>query len=295
MSWEKIQEWISHPFVKVQGLELSLGVVIKTVVLVALVLLVSKWTRALVRRSLSRISHLDPATTNAIATLVYYAMLGLGLAWALASLGLDATSVAVFTGGLGLGIGLGFQDMAKNFISGIVMLISKTIKPGDVITVDDLTGRVVDVGMYSSRLKTVLDATVIIPNSRILNERFVNWTHDRRMRMLEIPIGVHYDSDVGQVMQALLDAAGHVEGIMADPEPRVLLVNFGESSIDFVVRAWTAEVLYFQRVASQYNLEVWRRFQELGLVIPYPQRDLYVKEWPAAPVSSQFEAPAEGT
>lgn len=277
MDWQSAEQLLNRPLITVQGLHLSLGLLVKVLVLLAIVLVVSKALRALVSRALSRMSQVEPATVNSISTLVYYTALGLGIAWALGSLGLESTSLAVFTGAVGFGIGLGFQDMAKNFISGIIMLVSKTIKPGDVISVDDLTGRVEAVEMYSSRMKTIYDSTVIIPNSQILNNRFINWTHDRSVRMLEIPIGVHYNSDLEVVQAILYDSAAAVEQIRTDPPPRVLLLSYGDSSVNYSVRVWTDEVMYFQRVVSAYNLEVWRRFKEAGVVIPYPQRDVHVQ------------------
>lgn len=285
MDWNTIDQFLNKPLLRIQGLQISFALLIRIIVLIALVLGVSRAVRVLVSKALGRLPHVEHSTVNSVSTLVYYAMLALGTAWALGTLGLDSTELAVFTGALGLGIGLGFQDMAKNFISGIIMLISKTIKPGDVISVDELTGIVEDVGMYSSRMKTVLDATVIIPNSQILNQKFVNWTHDRSLRMLEIPIGVHYDSDIDLVQKVLFEAASSVERVLSEPPARVLLVDYGESSVNFVVRLWTDEVLYFQRVVSAYNLEVWRRFKRHGIVLPYPQQEVHVRSLPPNPPS----------
>src|SRR5690606_19762393 len=120
------------------------------------------------------------------------------------------------------------------------------------------------------------------PNSEILNQKFVNWTHDRAIRMIEIPVGVHYDSDLDVVQEILYQAAKNLDHILQDPPARVLLISYGNSSVDFVTRVWTDEVMYFQRVISAYYLEVWRLFKEKGVVIPYPQQDLYLKELPDA-------------
>ncbi len=280
MNWEKFQEWLNTDFIKIQNLHISAADLLMALILPFLVFWISKFIRSLVRSGLKRVTHLDEGNRNAISTLAYYFCIGIGLTSVLSSLGIDSTSLAVFTGALGLGIGLGFQDIAKNFISGIIMLLSKTVKPGDIISSDDMLGRVEDVGMYSSRMKTAMDATVIIPNSEILNQKFVNWTHDRALRMIEIPIGVHYDSDLEVVQEILYDAATKVENILLDPPARVLLLTYGSSSVDFVTRVWTSEVMYFPRIVSAYNLEVWRQFKEKGVVIPYPQQDLHIYRWP---------------
>lgn len=278
MTFESVLKFLTTPLVP--SMKLTLLEILTAIFVVVLVVVVSKIIRGLVRKAFERASMVDEGTGNAIATIAYYAMLALGLTWAFSTLGLNSTGLAVFTGALGLGIGLGFQDIAKNFISGIIMLLSKTIKPGDVISVSDMTGRVEDVGMYSSRMKTVLDATVIIPNSQILNQDFVNWTQDRAVRMVEIPVGVHYDSDLDVVMRILQEAATENEKILDSPAARILLISYGNSSVDFVARVWTDEVMYYQRVISAYYLNVWKKFKDAGVVIPYPQQDLYVKQLP---------------
>lgn len=279
-------EVFNRPFVEMAGFQLSFALLAKAILLPFIVVWVSRLIRSLVNKALSRLSYMDEGSRNAISTVVYYVVLGLGLGWVLTTLGLNATSVAVFTGALGLGIGLGFQDVAKNFISGIIMLIARTVKPGDVITVGDLTGRVELVGMYSSTMKTVHDATVIIPNSQILSEKFVNWTHDAEKRMIEIPVGVHYDSDLDIVMECMKLACKAVDAIMETPEPRILLLSYGNSSVDFVARVWTAEVMYYQRVKSAYYLELWKLFKEHKIIIPYPQQDIYIHKVPDENIQS---------
>lgn len=279
MTWQDAMEWFNRPFFEMAGADLSVAVIVKAVLMIAAVIIISRLLRGIVLKALSRAAHMDTGTRNAIATVVYYIVLGLGLAMALNSL-VDASSIAVFTGALGLGIGLGFQDVAKNFISGIIMLLSKTIKPGDVITVGDLTGRVEIVGMYSSTMRTVYDSIVIIPNSEILSEKFINWTHDHEMRMVDISVGVHYDSDLDLVMDLMRQAAAKIEQLESTPEPRILLMSYGNSSVDFSARVWTKEVMYYQRIISAYYLELWKLFKEHNIVIPYPQQDVYIHKVP---------------
>lgn len=293
MNWQDIEGWLTRDIVKIHNFSLSIAFVLQLIFLPIFVFWISNIIRKVIRKSLRRVGTLDEGTQNAIATLVYYVAIGIGLSMVLGSLGIESTSLAVFTGALGLGIGLGFQDIAKNFISGIVMLLSKTIKPGDIISSDDLVGQVEDVGMYSSRMKTAMDATVIIPNSEILNQKFVNWTHDRRLRMIEIPIGVHYDSDLEVVQEILYDAASKVDRILVEPPPRVLLMSYGSSSVDFVARVWTDEVMYYARVTSAYNLEVWKQFKARGIVIPYPQQDVYIHQWPKGQNSGPLKDSSE--
>jgi potassium-dependent mechanosensitive channel len=279
MSWEQLNDVLSKELVNLGSSKITLGGIIQAVLMILAVVYGSRFVRSIILKALSRAPHMDQGSRNAIATVAYYIILALGLGWVLNTI-VDASSIAVFTGALGLGIGLGFQDVAKNFISGIIMLLGKTIKPHDVITVGDLTGRVEVVGMYSSTMKTVYDATVIIPNSQILSEKFINWTHDGEERMLDIEVGVHYDSDLDVVMKCMVEAAGRVEDIRNEPPVRILLTGYGASSVDFRARVWTGEVMYSQRVVSAFYLELWKLFKEHKIVIPYPQQDVYLHKVP---------------
>jgi small-conductance mechanosensitive channel len=277
MDWPAVQDMLNRELFAAGETKFTVASLVLLVLLPILVILFAKMLRSLLLRVLSRTKALDPGTQNTIASLAYYLTLVIGMIWAVSVSGLNTSSLAVFSGGLGVGVGLGLQDIAKNFISGLIMLMTKTVKPGDVITVEELTGRVHQIGSYSTTLKTVQDAIVIVPNSQILDKQFINWTHNRRLRMLEIPIGVHYDSDLDLVIQCLKDAAASNEWILDSPDPQIVLTEFADSSVNFLARVWTKEVMYSVKVISAYNLEVARLFQERKVIIPYPQRDVYVR------------------
>lgn len=279
-SWETFQTFLDYPFVSIGDFHISIWTLVKLILFPIVAILFAKFAKKGVMRVLGKVSHIDFATRQTISTIIYYVLLFAGMMWAITTAGISTTSLAVFSGGLGVGIGLGLQDSAKNFISGLIMMFSRTVKPGDVIALEDVQGTVLRIGSYSTSVKTVQDATVIVPNSQILDEKFINWTHDTRNRMLEIPIGVHYNSDVTAVMEVMLQAADDTEGLLKDPAPAVLLTEFGDNSINFLARVWTDEPLYNLPIISAYNRRVAELFQERKITIPYPQRDVYIHQVP---------------
>ncbi len=276
MAWESISKWLNRPIVDFEGFTLTAAFLIKLVLLPVLVFVVAKIVRRLVYRSLKKVHSVDQPTRIFVSSLTYYVFLALGIVWALGRLGLSTSDMAVFTGALGLGIGLGFQDAAKNFISGLIMLLTKTVKPGDIVTLETITGRVEFVGFYSCRIKTTTDGAAIVPNSWILNNRFVNWTHDQELRSVEIMIGVHSSAPVEQVRDLLVEAAKNVDLILQDEPPSIQLRSFGENLVNFAVNVKSKEVMYVNKVISAYNFEVARLFSAHGVF--FPQKEMILKQ-----------------
>lgn len=280
MAWDQISEWLNRPLLQIEGFTLTAAFLFKLILLPVIVFLVAKLVRKAVNRSLRRVHTLDDSTKTLAGTLVYYVVLVLGVVWAFGQLGLSTSDLAVFTGALGLGIGLGFQDAAKNFLSGLIMLFSRTVRPGDVITVEETTGRVKSIGMYSCELITTQDGIAIMPNSSILGSKFINWTHDNEERWVEMLIGVHYTSDLDLVRDLLLQAAEDIPNVNPEARKVVYLKGFGDNSINFGVYLKTSEVMFPNRVVSAYNFKVAKLFADHGVVFPYPQRDVYIHQMP---------------
>lgn len=274
-------DWLDRPFLNIGGFDITILLIIQIVVLPIIVYFFAKGAKSVMVRVLRKNPRLDEGVRNATASIFYYVLLVIGLVWAFETAGFDMTGVAIFSGGVGIGLGIGLQDVARNFISGMVLLIARPIKPGDRIEIDGLEANVEAIGTYSTKVQTVQDATVIVPNSDLLNARLINWTHNAARRMFFVPVGVHYASDVDLVMKTLVDAAIQSEDILAEPRPEVFLTGFGDSSINFEVAVWTENHVFRPKsLISQYNVEVARLFQARGIVIPYPQRDVHLYEHP---------------
>ena len=279
-------EWLNTPLFDSGSITVTALGIIKLIVILAIVILIASLLRRWMLKALKKGRRLDAGVRNAIVSLSYYVFLIIGFAFALDSAGVDMTSLAVFSGGLGIGLGIGLQDVARNFISGLILLISRPVRPGDRLQIGDLEGNVEKIGTYSTTVQTVRDATVIVPNSDLLNNQVINWTHNAARRMFFIPVGVHYDSDIDKVIDVMKQAAAEAPDIMDEPVPEVFLTDFGDNSINFEIAVWTeTQVFRPKRLISQYNTFLLKLFHENDVVIPYPQRDVHI----ISPKSTVFD------
>lgn len=289
-----ISEFLNQPLLQVGGATITLWGVLKALLILVASFLVARLVAfRILRRVLNRTLS-DRGVSNAIVTITYYSLLVVGLSILLSQIGINTTSLSVFAGALGLGLGIGLQDVAKNLVSGLVLLAARPIKPGDRIVTEGLEADVEKIGPYFTSVRTLDDASVIIPNYNLLNSRLVNWTYESDARRYRVPIGVHYSSDPEQVRDVLLAVAREAPEVDDDPEPEVWLLQFGESSIDFELVVWSREMTYrpFQ-FRSRLNFAIHKAFRESGIEIPYPQRDVHVRS-SLAPLSGERPDGAAG-
>jgi small-conductance mechanosensitive channel len=198
---------------------------------------------------------------------------------ALKSIGIDLTAFAVFTGAIGVGIGFGLQKLVSNLISGIILLLDKSIKPGDVIEVGESFGWVSSLGARYASVTTRDGKEWLIPNEDLITQRVVNWSFSHDRLRLPITLGISYHSDVRKAMALAVEGAKAAGRVLKDPEPVCRLMGFGDSSVDLELRIWindpSAGVI---NVRSEVLLEVWDRFHANNISIPFPQRDLHIKD-----------------
>jgi small-conductance mechanosensitive channel len=213
----------------------------------------------------------------ALTTTVHYTVLLLGFLLAISAAGVDLNKVSLLAGAFGVGIGFGLQNVVNNFVSGLILLYERPVQLGDTVEVGGTTGEVRRIGIRSSTIRTPQGAEVIVPNSNLISDRVVNWTFSDRRRRLEIRLGVAYGTDPERVI-ALLEgvARGHPD-VLEDPPPQALFVGFGESSLDFELRAWTALFDTWVGTQSDLALRIARVLAEAGVEIPFPQRDLHLR------------------
>lgn len=204
-------------------------------------------------------------------------LIGLAIIVSLQVVGIDLTALAVLGGAIGLGVGFGLQKIVSNLISGVILLLDKSIKPGDVIAVAGTYGWVTALGGRYVSVVTRDGVEHLIPNETLISERVENWTHTNNRTRLKIDFGVHYRSDVREVIRLCLEAAKETPRVLDDPEPKCLLIEFGDNSVNFQLRIWIADAQNgVQNVKSSVLLAVWETFQEHGIEIPYPQRDVHI-------------------
>ena len=205
-------------------------------------------------------------------------LISLAVLLSLVSIGIDLSTFALFTGALGVGIGLGLQRTVSNLFSGVVLLLDKSIKPGDIIEVGGTYGWVASLGARYVAVETRDGTEFLIPNEDIITHQVINWSHNDERVRLKVPVRVPHDSDLDQVIALMREAASRPHRILTSPAPNVLILSFGESAIELEMRFWIADAQHgVHNVKSEVLYEVWRLFRREGIQIPYPKRDLYVR------------------
>ncbi len=226
--------------------------------------------------------NLTPSAKVLLGKVLKISLIAIAVMAALGNVGIDMTAFAVFGGAVGVGIGFGLQKVTSNLISGFLLLMDKSVKPGDIIVIGETYGSINALGARYVSVLTRDGAEHLIPNEELITQRVENWSHSNKLLRLKIPIGVAYDSDVRQAMKLALDAARDVKRVLENPAPTCNLMGFGESSIDIEVRCWIEDPQSGVRnVRSQVLLGVWDRFREHGVTFPFPQRDVHIKDMPA--------------
>lgn len=207
-----------------------------------------------------------------VSMLTRYILLGLGFVLAVAAAGVELSQLAFLVGALGVGIGFGLQNIVGNFVAGLVLIFERPVKIGDVVEVDSLTGEVTRIGLRASTVRARDGAEVIVPNADLISNKVVNWTLSNLQRRVDVEVGVAYGTDIKQVMELLSAAAAAVPSVLHAPKPTVLFTGFGASSLDFVVRAWTAEHLEWRAVHTQIGVAVAEALEAEDIEVPFPQR-----------------------
>ena len=273
----RLRAFLETPLLKLGETQITLLSVVYFLLLLLLLIYLSGKGRALINRVLAR-RGVDLGVREATGSIVRYLMLFIGLLAILQTVGIDLTALSILTGAVGLGIGFGLQNIASNFISGIIILFERPVRIGDRIAVGDVEGDVVRIGARSTTVLTNDNIDIIIPNSKLITENVVNWTHSERKVRFRIPVSVGYATDIRRVEQALLEAAKNVYEVLETPAPVVRFISFGENGLEFELRAWTTTLVQRRgKFASQVNFAIYDKFKEYEIEVPYPQRDIHIR------------------
>lgn len=265
----------------------DMRVSIQSLVLGLIVLLValrlSKTARLVLQSRVLRKVPLDTGMVYALDRLVHYGVMTAGALFAFkVGLGVDYTGLVVVLTALSVGLGLGLREITSDVAAGFVLLFERPVRVGDRVRLDrEIEGDVVSIGLRATRIVTNDRLTVIVPNSRLTNQDYVNWSYLNEPIRLHIPVGVAYGTDVQLVRTLLLAAVADVNRLVDEPRPDVRLVGFGDSCLDFEVLVWTNEPMAHPQIRSDVNLGIEREFGAAGVVIPFPQRDIHVMKMPA--------------
>ena len=228
-------------------------------------------------RHLRNVSGLTPSLQVLLSKLLKIILITFAILIGVSSVGIDITALAVFSGAVGVGIGFGLQKIVSNFISGVILLLDRSIKPGDVIEVDDTYGWINKLSGRHVSVITRDGKEHLIPNEDLITQRVINWSYSDKTVRLRIPIGVSYKTDIHKARELILQAAHATERVIDMPEPVCLLMGFGDSSVDFELRVWIEDPSNgVANVKSEILLAVWDNFMEHAIEIPFPQRDVHL-------------------
>ncbi|HKJ10188.1 MAG TPA: mechanosensitive ion channel domain-containing protein [Gammaproteobacteria bacterium] len=281
----------------------SLHIIPARILAAALTLLVlvavTGWFRARLERRWLIKTHMERGAREALVAVTGYTGMAISILVALGVAGLQYKNLAIVAGALSLGIGFGLQNIVNNFVSGLILLFERPIRTGDWIVVGSTEGYVKRIRIRSTQIQTFDRADVIVPNSELISTQVTNWMlYDLRGRV-RVPVGVAYGSDTALVKQLLIDAGAAHPQVITDgsaPEPVVLFLEFGDSSLNFELRVYIREIDMKLSVTSDLNFAIDAAFREHGVEIPFPQRDVHVRDWPAPPRPPlPPQPPADGT
>jgi len=220
---------------------------------------------------------LNRGVPYAISTIAYYVLLLLVALAALFATGVELNKFTVLTGALGVGLGFGLQNIVNNFVSGLILLFERPIHVGDTVEVGGLVGIVKRIGARSSTILTFQGAEVIVPNSNLISNQVINWTLSSQWRRVDVLVGVAFGTDPERVIKLLVGVAESHPGVLRERPPMAFFLGFGDSTLRFELRFWSAEQDTWFQLQSDVTVAVAKALKEAGIEIPFPQRDLRLR------------------
>jgi small-conductance mechanosensitive channel len=250
---------------------------IKCTLFLIFLTLVSRWSRRFLGEKILSHTSMDPGQQYAVTRGFGYLVFLLGLVIGLDTSGLNLRSLVLVGGALGVGIGFGLQNIVANFVAGLVILVERPVKLGDLIDVGKTYGEVVHIGARGTWVRTFDNEVIIVPNSEFISTRVMNWTANDRTIRQSVPMGVSYGSDLELVRKLLENIARQHPDVLVTPGPLVLATDFGENAVNIVLRVSISRAELAGQVKSDLLLEIFRVFREQKIEMPYPQRDLHIR------------------
>src|SRR5262245_12602843 len=286
-----MQEFLDYRLFHLGGASITVGSLIVFVAIIALAFVLSRFVqRLIVQRFLNQ--RLALGVRYAIGRFVSYFIRLFGIFIALETVGISVGALAAFFAALGVGIGFGLQDIAKNFVSGLILLIERPIQVGDRIDIGDISGDVVEIRTRATVVRTNDDVHLIIPNAKFISDTVTNRSFGGPRVRYRVSVGVAYGTDPRRAEAALLEAAHRTEGVLESPPSVVRFKGFGDSALNFELQCWTSTMLHKPGVfKSNLNFAIHDSLQAAGIEIPFPRRDLRIRS--ADGLATLFPRPAE--
>ena len=270
------------------GLRLTPLLLIKAGALLIFALWLTNIAANFAESQINRSSDLTPSIQVLLVKMIRMGMMVVAIAIALGAVGINLSALAVFTGAAGVGIGLGLQKIVANFISGLILLVDKSVKPGDLVTIGESSGRISAMKTRYISVAAGDGREFLIPNEDLVTQKVINWTYTDKNTLVKIPFGTNYEADPRQVCKLAIDTAAAAPRTIKGKPPNCILIEFAEAGMKFSLTFWIADPDGMDNVKSDVMLALWDGFKREGIRVPYPVRELRVRGG-ALPVESVVE------
>jgi small-conductance mechanosensitive channel len=278
-SYDALIKWLGGFFMlswEFGDIKIELGSVLSFLLVIFITTIISKFIKIILEEEVFSRIRLPRGVPGAISMIIRYFIVAWGIVVSIMALGVDISQFSLIAGALGVGIGFGLQNVVFNFIAGLILAFERPIQVGDTVEVGAVTGKVKSIGVRSSTIRTFEGSEVIVPNGNLISNDVINWTLTDRRKRRDIRVGVEYGSDPHKVMEILKAAANANINVLQKPEPWVLFDGFGDSSLNFRVRIWTAMDVGLT-TKSEVTIAIYDGLNQAGINIPFPQSDLHLK------------------
>ncbi len=251
--------------------------VLKFIIIVGIYIIAARWLAVLIEQRAKKSKIISSSMQVGLSKFANVILYSIAILVALNSVGIDLTTLTVFGGAIGVGLGFGLQRIASNFISGFILLFDRSIKPGDVISIGNRFGWVVELRARYIVVKDRDGVETLIPNETIITSEVTNWSYSDKHVRIKVPVQISYDDNVEQAMQLMLDCCNVSSRVLSKPEPTVRLMSFEDSGIKLELRLWLDDPeMGMGSVKSDINLAIWKAFKAYAITIPFPQRDVHL-------------------
>ena len=269
-----------NQYYEIGSVKISVTSVVEGLLVLVVTVFLSRVLTRLLQRRIAKRAYLDPGLQYTLGRLTQYLIfiLGVLLAIKVASPTIDLTSIAVIFTALSVGIGFGLQYIAADIASGFILLFERPVRVGDRITIGEDEGDVQSINLRTTVVATNDRISIIVPNSRLVTQRLINWSYGDPRARIAIPVGVATDSNIELVTQTLLKAAADVDNVLPDPPPKVQFLKFGDWSLDFRLLVWTNRPRLHTQIRSDINYRIEKLFREARIEIPFPQTELRLRD-----------------
>lgn len=275
----KIKEFLEVSLLSLEKIQVTTWDLVTILIVILVAFILYRVFRKVMRRQESK-SKIDEGKSYAVLQITKYILIIFVITYVLESIGIETTIVIASSAALLVGVGLGIQHIFSDIISGFILLFGRPVAIGDIVEVDDEVGRVIDIGFRRSMIITRDDINMIIPNSKFVKEKVINWSFKNRLTRFHVKVGVAYGSDTEKVRRLLGEAAKEHPEVSSEKQPFARFLDFADSQLTFDLLFWSDNIFRVENVLSDLRFAIDKKFRENNVRIPFPQQDVYIKEAP---------------